>query len=186
MNVLLIGFMASGKTTIGRRLARRLGYRFLDTDHYIEEELGQTVAEVFATAGEARFRELESRLARRLHRLDNTIVATGGGMPVTPGNLDLLKQAGPVIFLKADTEDILRRLERDTRRPIVQGGNLRDRVTGLLEQRLPTYGQADLTVETGGKGMARVTGEIIRFMGGFHRAALQVSPGTSPAPSSHD
>lgn len=177
MNVVLIGFMGSGKTSLGRRLARRLGYRFVDTDQFIEHELGCTIADLFAHKGEAYFRELETRLARRLCKLDNTIISTGGGMPVTPGNLDLLKQAGPVVFLKADLEDILQRLERDTRRPkLREGENLRETVTRLLEQRLPIYEQADFIVETAQKGMNRIAGEIIRLVAGFQRAA-----GSAPA-----
>jgi len=184
MNVVLIGFMGSGKTTIGRRLARRLGYRFLDTDQFIEQEIGRTIAEIFASEGESYFRELETRVARRLPQLENTVIATGGGMPMTPGNLDLLKRAGPVVFLKADPEDIIQRLERDTRRPIMQQGNVRDTVTNLLGRRLPVYSQADLVVETGGKGMQRVAGDIIRFMGTFSRSAPQeTAPADSSAPS---
>lgn len=184
MNVALIGFMGSGKTSVGRRLARRLGYRFVDTDHFIEQELGCTVSELFASKGEAHFRELETRLARRLARLDNTVIATGGGFPITPGNLEYLKQAGPVIFLKASLEDILQRLERDTRRPKLKEGNLRETVTRLLEERMPRYAQADFTVETGQKGMHRVAGEIIRLIAGFHRAEPPAPTGDQPeAPS---
>jgi shikimate kinase len=177
MNVVLIGFMASGKTSVGRRLARRLGYRFVDTDHFIEQELGCTIAELFDSRGEPYFRELEARLARRLAQLDNAVISTGGGFAITPGNLELLKQAGPVIFLKASLEDILQRLERDTRRPKLKEGELRETVTRLLDERLPRYAQADFTVETAQKGMNRVAGEIIRLVAGFQRP-----PGPSPAP----
>jgi shikimate kinase len=179
MNVVLIGFMGSGKTSVGRRLARRLGYRFVDTDQFIEQELGCTIAELFSHKGEAYFRELETRLARRLCKLDNAIIATGGGMPITPGNLDLLKQAGAVVFLKASLEDILLRLERDTRRPkLREGESLRETVTRLLEQRLPIYEQADFVVETAKKGMNRVAGEIIRLVAGFQRpASAHAAPG---------
>ncbi len=163
MNLVLVGFMASGKTSVGRRVARRLGYRFLDTDHFIEEELGCTIAELFAAKGEAHFRELESRLARRLSALTNTVVATGGGMPVTPGNFDALRKAGVVVFLDADVEEILQRLGRDTRRPKVQGGELREKVLGLHGERLPVYRQADVIVDTKGKSVNRVAGDLIRL-----------------------
>jgi shikimate kinase len=181
MNVVLIGFMASGKTSVGRRLSRRLGYRFVDTDHFIEEELGSTISELFATKGEPYFRDLETRLARRLAKLDNTVVSTGGGLPITPGNLELLKAAGPVVFLKASMDDILQRLERDTRRPkLKEGEGLRETVTRLMEQRLPRYEQADFIVETAQKGMNRVAGEIIRLVSGFRR------PGEAPSLSTDD
>jgi len=180
MNVVLIGFMASGKTSIGRRLARRLGYHLLDCDHFIEEQLGCTIAELFERRGEPYFRELETRLARRLPALENTVIATGGGMPIAPGNLDLLRRAGPVVFIKADPEDILKRLERDTRRPKVQGGNVRETALGLLEARLPIYSQADFTVASAGKGLNRTAGEIIRLVAGFQRAAPESAPTEPP------
>ncbi len=93
-------------------------------------------------------------------------------MPVTPGNLERLYRAGLVVFLKASLEDILKRLERDTRRPKVQGGDLRERVTGLLGERLPLYERADVVVETHGKSINRVCGEIIRAIA-THRAEVE-------------
>jgi shikimate kinase len=178
MNVVLIGFMGSGKTAVGRRLAQRLGYTFLDTDQFIEGELGCTVAEVFSIQGEPYFRALESRLAARLHALQNTVVSTGGGLPVTPGNLAHLHRAGAVVFLNAVLEDILARLERDTRRPKLQGGELRPTVEGLLAERLPLYRQADLVVDTHGKSVNRVCGEIIH-----HVAKRRAAEGGPEAPS---
>lgn len=163
MNLVLVGFMASGKTSVGRRVARRLGYRFLDTDHFIEGELGCTIAELFATKGEAHFRDLESRLARRLSALTNTVIATGGGMPVTPGNFDALRKAGVVVFLDADIDEIVQRLERDTRRPKVQGGELREKALRLHGERVPVYRQADVVVDTKGKSVNRVAGDLIRL-----------------------
>ncbi len=181
MNLVLVGFMASGKTAVGRRLAKRLGYAFLDTDTFIESELGCTVSDIFSIQGEAYFRTLESRLAGRLCKLQNTIIPTGGGLPITPGNMERLKAAGRVVFLKADLEDILERLQRDSRRPMVrQGlkqGNLRETVARLLGERLPIYEQSDLIVETHGKSMSRVCGEIIR------RAAEQGAAETKNAPA---
>jgi shikimate kinase len=185
MNVVLIGFMASGKTSVGRRLAQRLGYSFLDTDQFIESELGCTIAEVFSIQGEAYFRELESRLAVRLRDLANTVVSTGGGMPITPGNLERLRAAGAVVFIKAELADILKRLERDTRRPKVQGGDLHETVTRLLGERLPTYEQADLVVESKSKGVNRVCGEIIRYLGNLppgHRHAEAKPKSQAEAP----
>ena len=165
MNVVLIGFMASGKTTVGRRLAQRLGYSFVDTDQFIEGELGCTIAQFFSIQGEPYFRALESRLADRLKGLQNAVVSTGGGLPVTPGNLERLREAGIVVFIKASLDDILMRLERDTRRPMLKGGELRETVQRLLAERMPLYEQAHLVVESHGKSVNRVCGEIIRHMG---------------------
>lgn len=170
MNLVLVGFMASGKTSVGRRVARRLGYRFIDTDRFIEAELGCTIADLFATKGEAHFRALEARLAQRLSALSNTVIATGGGMPITPGNLDALRKAGIVVFLNAAVEEILQRLERDTRRPKVQGGDLREKVLSLHAERLPLYLQADVVVDTQGKTVNRVAGDVIRLVAEAIRA----------------
>jgi shikimate kinase len=163
MNLVLIGFMASGKTSVGRRVARRLGYRFLDTDHFIETELGCTIANLFETKGEPHFRLLETRLSRRLSALTNTVISTGGGMPAIPGNFDTLRKAGVVVFLNADVGEILQRLERDTRRPKVQGGELREKVLKLHGERLPVYSQADVIVDTKAKSVNRVAGDVIRL-----------------------
>ena len=164
MNLILVGFMASGKTTIGRRLSRRLGYSFLDTDQFIESEIGCSVADIFSIQGEAYFRDLESRLAQRLHRLTNTVIATGGGIMMTTGNIGHLRRTGTLVFLKAAPEDLLKRLERDTRRPKVQAGELEETVERLLAERLPVYEQSDLTIETHGKSINRVCGEILRLI----------------------
>ena len=163
MNLILVGFMASGKTSVGRRVARRLGYRFLDTDHFIESQLGCSIAELFASKGEAHFRALESRLARRLSALTNTVVATGGGLPVTPGNFEALRAAGVIVFLNADVDEIIQRLQRDTRRPKVQGGDLRDKVLKLHGERFPVYSKADVIVDTKGKSVNFVAGDVIRL-----------------------
>jgi shikimate kinase len=178
VNLVLVGFMASGKSSVGRRVARRLGYRFIDTDQFIEGELGCTIADLFAQKGEAHFRDLEARLARRLSLLTNTVIATGGGMPVTPGNWDALHKAGVVVFLNADVEEILQRLERDTRRPKVQGGDLREKVLRLHGERLPVYAQADVSVNTKGKAVNRVAGEVIRLLGD----AIRARGGEAPVP----
>lgn len=179
MNLILVGFMASGKTAVGRRLAKRLGYLFLDTDHLIEKELGRSIGSIFSDEGEPFFRRLESSLARNLSAVQNHVVSTGGGILTTAGNLELLQKAGLVIFLKADPEEIIKRLERDTRRPLLKKdelkeGDLRAMVEGLLKERLPQYSRSDCVIETKGMGLNRVTGEIIRLAGkrlGAERAA---------------
>jgi len=166
MNVVLVGFMASGKTAIGRQVAKRLGYRLVDTDHFIETQTGRAIADIFQQEGEPYFRGLESALTRAMATMENTVFSTGGGILTTPGNLERLKQVGLVVYLKADTADILERLERDTRRPLVQKalaeGNLKETVETLLAQREPQYLQADVTVSTHGKAPFKTAGEIIQ------------------------
>lgn len=165
MNVVLVGFMGSGKTAVGRRIAQRLGYTFIDTDHFIEDQLGCSIATLFTEQGEPYFRELETRLASHLHKLDNHVIATGGGLPVSPGNSERLAGAGLTVFLNADLEEIIKRLERDTRRPKLKEGELRETVTRLLTERMPLYGKSALTINTKGKSVNRVAGEIIALLG---------------------
>ncbi len=135
MNVVLVGFMGSGKTAVGRRIAHRLGYTLLDTDQFIEDQVGCTIAQLFEVQGEAYFRELETRLTAHLHKLDNHVISTGGGMLIAPGNPERLRAAGRTVFLNADPEEIMQRLERDTRRPKLKGGELRETVARLLAER---------------------------------------------------
>lgn len=181
MNVVLVGFMASGKTSVGRRVAKRLGYRFMDTDQFIEAEQGCTINDIFGYQGEAYFRELESQLLERLKRCDSYVFSTGGGILTTPGNLERLREIGVLVFLKADTEDIITRLSNDTRRPNARAEDpeaLRARVLGLLEVRMPLYEQADIVIETLGKTPNQVAGEVIRRVAGFRRKG-----GSPPEPS---
>ena len=161
MNIVLIGFMASGKTSVGRRLASRLGYPFVDTDSLIEKQAGLSITGVFSMHGETVFREMETVVARELKNLKSCVISTGGGLPITPGNLDLLREAGLVVFLKADPEDLVQRLQRDVRRPKVQEGDPRETVMKLYAERIPIYTQADMVIETNGKSLNRVTGEVI-------------------------
>jgi len=181
MNIVLVGFMASGKTSVGRRVAKRLGYRFMDMDQFIEKEQGRTISDIFAKEGEAHFRALETALLRRMLHQENTVISCGGGIVTTSGNIDLLKQIGITVFLNADPEDILRRLEHDTRRPKVQGGDLRERVITLLGQRMPLYQQADLSIHTLGKTPNQVAGELIGKVAGHVKAAPAPRGESSPA-----
>ncbi|MDH5752351.1 MAG: shikimate kinase [Deltaproteobacteria bacterium] len=170
MNLILVGFMGSGKSAVGRRLAQRLGYGFLDTDNYIEEQTGRSIAAIFAEEGEEYFRGLEKALAKRLAGLRNYVISTGGGMITTPGNLELLRAAGLMIFLDADKEEIIQRLERDSKRPLLQGQDVRERVENLLAERMPLYSQCELRLPTRAKSVNKVAGELIRLIaehGGF-------------------
>ena len=165
MNLVLVGFMGSGKTAVGRRLAKRLGYHFLDTDRYIEDQTGLTVVQIFEHQGEAHFRELERRLAVNLYKVSNTVISTGGGMLFTPGNPESLKKAGPMVYLKAAEAAILERLGRNNNRPLASGEGWEDNIRQLLAQRSPLYETADLIIPTEDKSINQVAGEIIRHLG---------------------
>jgi len=154
--------MGCGKTTIGRKLAVRLGYHFLDTDHQIQREQNAKVKDLFTNKGESHFRKLETDLLRRLCKLENTILATGGGILTTPGNLDLLKSIGITIYLKTDLEDICERVSRNDRRPMLQTENPLETIRQLFGEREEMYAQAEYTIETQTLKMWHIVNKIIQ------------------------
>ena len=141
-NIVLIGFMGSGKSTVGRMLARQLRFRFLDTDKLVEERAGMTIAGIFAQHGEAHFRECETAVLESLRGSRRHILATGGGIVTVPGNIPLLRSLGFVVLLKADPEEIYRRVSRNTERPLLQVEDPRKRVLDMMAERQPFYESA--------------------------------------------
>ena len=158
MNITLTGFMGTGKTVAGRRLAKRLGWRFVDVDERIEAAAGKTIPRIFAEHGEAVFRRLEQRAIRRAVKGDQQVIATGGGAFVDPANRSLLRTVGPVIYLSANPQTILRRVKANlAQRPMLTpplagqaGGAVRSRIERLLKQRATAYAKADLHIQTDG------------------------------------
>lgn len=149
-NVVLIGFMGTGKTAVGKRLARLLGWEFVDTDAEIERLTGKSIARLFAEDGEIRFRSEENLLCRRLAGRERLVIATGGGMVLNPENVALLGQNGVFIKLYADPEVIISRLKGKRReRPLIGRGDLRERVLTLLKEREGAYDIAEFAVDTG-------------------------------------
>lgn len=162
MNIIIIGFMGCGKTTIGRKLAVRLGYRFIDTDYQIEREQNARVKEIFTKHGEVYFRHLETDLLKRLRKASNTVIATGGGILTTPGNMEIIRQIGISVYLKACVEDIFERISRNTKRPMLQTENPRKTVLDLLSKREGLYEQADCVINTESRKMGQIVSQIIR------------------------
>ena len=167
-NRILIGFMGAGKTTVGRELARRTGMEFCDTDQLIEEAAGMPISDFFALRGEEAFREEETKLLKRLVREQEEhpdqpgrVIAVGGGLPVRRENRELLKRLGFVIYLEISPETVLKRLEGDTTRPLLQGDDPRGTVTALMALRDGCYRDAAHLVlnadqETAGDLAARI------------------------------
>ena len=150
--IFLTGFMATGKSRIGRLLADRLGRPFYDTDKMVEEQAGQTVPEIFACRGEEGFRELESACVREAAALDGAVVALGGGAITRSENREAIREAGAVLVcVEADVESILQRLSRKEDRPLLAGltpDQRRRRIEEMLAERAPFYGAAHITVRT--------------------------------------
>ena len=149
-NIILIGYMGSGKSTVGRKAARAVEYTFLDTDALIEQEEGMSIAKLFEEKGEAYFREKETETIKKLIAgPKGNIIATGGGLPMREGNAELLKELGTVIYLKAETKTLLGRLSGDSARPLLKNGDLKEKIETMLAVRGPVYEAcADLILQT--------------------------------------
>lgn len=140
-NIILTGFMATGKTTVGKRLAKHLGYDFVDTDQRIVEQAGMSVADIFEKQGEQAFRKMESDLARELGARQGLVISTGGGMMLDPENASALGRNGRIFCLKATPEEILDRICRDihARRPLLETADPMKEIQKLLKQREKGY-----------------------------------------------
>jgi len=161
LNVYLIGMMGAGKSAVGRPLAEALGYRFLDADDALEQVAGRTIPEIFATDGEAGFRELETAVLGQIAGWHSLVVATGGGVVTRPENWGHMRQ-GVVVWLDAPAPLLLQRLRADsTPRPLLQEGDPGARLGELLAQRQPLYAQADLRVQQAGDSPAQVAQQVL-------------------------
>jgi len=148
-NIVIVGFMATGKSTVGRRLAQRLGRAFIDTDKEIEAVTGKTVAQIFARDGAVRFRSEEALLVKKLSAREDLVIATGGGIVLDPENVRLLKESGILIALTASPDVICQRARGKKTRPLLAKGDLREKINALLKEREDVYKVAELTVNTG-------------------------------------
>lgn len=159
--IVLIGLMGAGKTTIGRRLAQRIGLEFVDSDVEIEEAAACSIADIFVIHGEPIFRDLEARVIRRLLEAPGHVIATGGGAWMQPAIREMIAQNALSIWLKADLDTLVERVERRNHRPLLEQGDKRDILQGLMDQRYPVYATADLTVESGDGPHEQVVERII-------------------------
>ena len=162
INIILTGFMATGKTTVGKLLAAQLGYEFIDTDELIEVRQGRSIADIFLQSGEATFRRMETDLAEELADHEGLVISTGGGMMLNAINVDLLSQRGRIFCLVATPEEILSRLKNDKRhpRPLLEVPNPSERIIKLFRQREKVY-QRFPQVMTSDKQPAEVAAAIV-------------------------
>ena len=144
--IVLVGLMGAGKSTVGRRLADKLGLPFVDADHEIEAAAGKTIPEIFADHGEAYFREGERKVIARLLDSGAAVLATGGGAYVNTETRNLIKLKGVSIWLKADLPLLMRRVSRRSNRPLLKSDNPQAVMRRLIEERYPIYQHADITV----------------------------------------
>jgi shikimate kinase len=174
-NLILMGMMGSGKTTMGRTLARHLGKVFVDSDEEIIKRTGVTVPHIFDIEGEAGFRLRETAAIRELVGRDNMVLATGGGAVLEEQNRAMLQQNGIVIYLKASVHDLWQRTRHDRNRPLLQTGNPHAKLTELFQQRDPLYRQvSDIVVQSGKQSahalMLHLADEIDAFRKSCHKS----------------
>jgi shikimate kinase len=147
-NIVLVGFMGTGKTAVGRRLAERLGRELLDMDATLEARAGKPITQIFAEDGEPHFRALERALVRELAARSGLVISTGGGIVLNPDNVADFERTGLVVCLTAAPEVILRRVAHETHRPLLRAADKRERITALLAQRAPLYAAVTHQVDT--------------------------------------
>jgi len=162
VTITLVGMPGSGKTTVGRHLARRLRLPFFDSDHVIEERLGCSIREFFAREGEAAFRDLEQQVIAELAQGPAAVIATGGGAVLREANRHALRAAGRVVYLRASPEELYRRLKHDTSRPLLQVADPLARLREMYAQRDPLYREAaHFLVETPRPSVPRLVNMIL-------------------------
>jgi shikimate kinase len=164
-NIYFIGLMGAGKTTIGRLLAKQLGRDFYDSDVEIERKTGVKIPLIFELEGEDGFRKRETAAIEELTQLNNIVMATGGGAILLPENRALLKANGKIIYLRGKVNDLYQRTRHDKTRPLLQGGNLRQKIERLYIQRDPIYTSlADYIVDTGAQSAVEITHTIEQLL----------------------
>jgi len=159
-NIVLIGFMGTGKTSVGHVLAATLGMTFVDMDAIIEERAARPITDIFATDGEPYFRTVERALVKELAARDGLVIGTGGGVVLDPDNISDFSATGLVICLQATPETILDRVMHDTTRPLLAGDDKMKKILGILEKRRHLYAALPLQVDTNGLSVEEVAGKI--------------------------
>ena len=159
--LVLVGMMGAGKTTVGRRLATRLGRHFVDSDEEIEKAANMTIPEIFESHGEAEFRSGEARVIARLLRDEHIVLGTGGGAFINPETRALIKADALSVWIKADLDLLYSRVSRCSNRPLLKTANPRQTLKGLIEARYPIYAEADITVVSRDVPQDQVADDII-------------------------
>jgi shikimate kinase len=170
-NIALIGFMGTGKSTVGQMAAGMLGFGFVDTDDMIERTAGKHISEIFATEGEVRFREYERQVVAKLSGMKGTVISTGGGLVTHAANLASLKEHSLVVCLWCSAETILKRVGHQTHRPLLQVENPLERIRSLLAERSPFYKQADVLLSSEFRKPKEVASHVAHQFRSVKRAA---------------
>ncbi len=159
-NIVLVGFMGTGKTSVGKRLSSLMRMRYIDTDNVIERDNERTISDIFAEEGESGFRRLESEAVDNVSHLCNCVISTGGGVVLKQENVAKLKENGIVFCLTASPEEIFERVGHQTHRPLLQTPNPLETIRTMLDERAPYYAQADYTMDTTGRSFDEIVAHI--------------------------
>ncbi len=160
--IVLVGLMGAGKSTVGRRLASRIGLDFRDSDNEIEEAAACSISDIFEIYGEGTFRDLEMKVMTRLLQSPPMVIATGGGAFIQPTVRELILRHGTSIWLRAELEILIERVSRRNTRPLLMQGDKRNILAKLIDDRYPVYAQAHITVDSGAGSHEAVVEAIIR------------------------
>ena len=160
-NIVLLGFMGTGKSSAGKMVAGQLGLSFVDMDDVIESRSGKKISAIFAEEGEASFRQMERSLVQELSQCDGQVIATGGGIVLNKHNIDDFNKTGIVICLLADPETIWNRVSKESHRPLLEGGEKKTKTLSILEARKDLYGSIPLQIDTSEHSIDEVTNKII-------------------------
>jgi len=161
VNIALIGFMGTGKTSVGRLVAEQLHFHYVDTDEMIQTATGKTIADIFSTCGEPAFRALEEKVVNDLTARHQTVISCGGGLPVAPQNLASLKTHALVVCLWASPAKIWERVKNQTHRPLLHDPDPQKKISELLTARGPFYKQADILLNTESRSLREVAQQVI-------------------------
>jgi shikimate kinase len=164
MNVILTGFMGTGKSSVGKLLAARLNFTFCDLDALIVAQEGRSINSIFSSNGECYFRTVESTVLKHVLQKSSRVVSTGGGAVIMKGNRDLMRQFGVVVNLVASPATILQRLQDDDERPLLRDAKSLPQIQKLLMEREAFYSEADIRIDTEGKNVEDVARDILIFL----------------------
>lgn len=164
-NIILVGFMGTGKSAVGRELHRLTGFRLVDVDAEVERAEGMSISDIFDSRGEGAFRDAEAREILRITEGKGQIISTGGGAVLRQDNMDALLRSGVVVCLAASAGTIYKRTKRNKERPLLQVEDPRGRIEEMLAERLPYYKKADVTINTEGKSPYEIATELLEAVG---------------------
>jgi shikimate kinase len=163
-NIIITGFMGTGKSVVAEELARKLKMEFIDMDRIIEERQGTSITDIFTRYGENYFREQENKLVKELSQKENMVIATGGGTLLSSDNAGMLGQAGEIVCLYADSQTIYNRVKKKNDRPLLKGENILNKINLLLEERMKIYDNIKWKINTTNFTTQEVVDKIINLL----------------------